>query len=136
DASDLPDRIAEHVLEDHRAALNDWQPCECFETACSRKMLLRGWRDIDYVQILLRLKGIVAGTPAKEIDRFVMGDAEKPGLRLGNLSLAGECRHCLGQRLLQDILAVDDRPRHAGAVAMELRSQLADQPLERRPVAR
>jgi len=76
------------------------------------------------------------GAATEEVDRFIVGNAEEPGLRLGNPSLAGERLNRFGQRILQDVLAVDNRTGYAGAVAMQLRPQLADQPLERRSVGR
>ncbi len=63
-----------------------------------------------------------------------MGDAKQPPLKVGNRSRLGERLDRLHERFLDHVLAIDDRTRHARAVAMQLRSQLAEQPIEGRAV--
>jgi hypothetical protein len=59
-----------------------------------------------------------------------MGDPEQPAFGIGNRSPLGEGLDGLDQRLLQHILAIDRRARHAGAIAMQLRPQRAQEAVE------
>src|SRR5580658_4802470 len=59
-----------------------------------------------------------------------MGDAEQPALRIVERSGARERFERLQQRLLDDVLAVDRRTGHAGAIAMQLRPQRRDERLK------
>ena len=56
-----------------------------------------------------------------------MGDAEQPGAH-GRRSLQGLQRHeGARQAVLDDILAIHDRAGQSGAIAVQLRPQIADQ---------
>jgi len=61
----------------------------------------------------------------------VVGDAEEPSLGVGDWLDGGGRLHCLEQRFLQHVLAVDDRAGHPGAVAVEARPKLAHHLLDR-----
>src|SRR5262249_50986209 len=68
------------------------------------------------------------------VDRRVVCDAEQPPVGIGRQRLLRRRLDRLEQRFLQHVLAIDNRTRHAGAVAMQLRPQLLDQPLKGRRV--
>ena len=60
----------------------------------------------------------------------VPGDSEQPGLGVGDGPGARERLQGLQERVLHDVLALDRRPGHAGAIAMELRAERGRQDRE------
>jgi hypothetical protein len=84
----------------------------------------------DHVEILVGLQAFPARPAAQEIERRIVGDAKQPALGVGDGAGARKGLDRLGQRLLQDILAIDHRARHARAVAVqpgpELRQELVE----------
>jgi len=61
---------------------------------------------------------------------FISRSSSLPSLGIGERPRARQSLERFDERLLDHVLAVDNRPRHAGAVPMELRSQLLEELLE------
>src|SRR5262245_10621449 len=73
---------------------------------------------------------LVPSSPAQKIQGGVGGDAIQPALRISHGNGCVPSLHRFHQRILNNILAVDHRARHAGAIPMELRSRLQDKAFE------
>ena len=73
-------------------------------------------------------------SPAQKVDAPVVRDPEQPG-RQGALAVVGvELPICVKERVLDDVLAVQDGARHAGAVPVQARPQARDG-LEKRDIS-
>jgi hypothetical protein len=59
-------------------------------------------------------------------------NAEQPALDIGDRSRRREGLDRLDEGILHDVLAVDDRACHAGAIAVQPGPQVAQQPVELR----
>lgn len=130
DAADLLQRIAENVHQDDAAALRHRQPHEGAQACRGRLAIVHGGYGIgDHFRFLVGLDGISPGA-TQEIERGIVRDAEQPTLRPGDGSCLGQRLDRPQQRLLQEVLAVDDGAGHAGAIAVQLWPQLAKQPGE------
>ena len=76
---------------------------------------------------------VLALVATKKVHGGVVRDAKEPGAELHWLGHLGERVERLGERVLHEVLAVDDIAHHAGAVAMKLGPDLADELNELRP---
>ena len=81
-------------------------------------------------RIVIGLDDRLAGSTAQVIQRRVVGDAEQPALGIGQRAGVREGLDRFDQGLLQHVLAVDHRARHAGAIAVQLGPQFGQEPLE------
>ena len=97
--------------------------------AWRRSISLSGSAIVSSVLVAV-LDALAARAAAQEIQRRVVGDAEQPALDVGERAGMREGLDRLDQRLLQHVLAVDHRAGHAGAIAMQPRPQLGQEPLE------
>ena len=129
---DLLERMAEHIHQDDAAALGHRQAHQGAQAGGRGLAALDRAVGIgDRLQRLVAvLDALAAGAAAQEIQRRVVGDAEQPALDVGERAGMREGLDRLDQRLLQHVLAVDHRARHAGAIAVQPRPQLGQQPLE------
>src|SRR5580692_8515784 len=83
DGSDLFQRVAEHVLEDHRAPLERRKPHESAKAHCGDLVvLIGGIRSGNSFKFLARLHQRTARAAAKKIERGIVGDTEKPSSRV------------------------------------------------------
>jgi len=64
------------------------------------------------------MDGLVAPPSAQKIQRRVVSDTKQPSIEIGDWSGVRERIDCLHQRLLDHVLAINNRARHARAVAM------------------
>jgi hypothetical protein len=125
DRADLVDGIAEHVSQDHGASLRHREAHEGPEARSHDLAVGHGaGQGGDHVQIFIGVGSVVARAPAQEIECRIVSDPKQPPFRIvqrfgprGGLDRLEEC-------LLKHVLAVDDRARHARAIAVQLRSQL------------
>ncbi len=135
---DLTQRLIEHVLQDDDAALHGGE---------FRKARYRG---LDRFLAHQHLHGVWAcrvgdvrggldrlshaHRPAtQQIDGAVMGDPEQPGSKRRHLLHLLQRHESPGERVLHDVLAVDDRSHETRAITMQLGPQLAGQGKELRP---
>jgi hypothetical protein len=131
--ADLIERIAEHVHEDDAAALRHRQAHEGAQARGRDLPVVRGDDGIDHhVRVLVGVGGLAPGAPPQKVQRRVVRDAEQPALRMGDRFRLRQGLDRLHQRFLNDILAIHHRAGHAGAVAMQLGPQLAEQPVDGR----
>ena len=81
------------------------------------------------LDIVVRHNGIVPLLGPQMIERRIVRDAKQPAFEVAYGRIwQGVERLC--QRILNDVLAIDDRTGHAGAIAMELRAQRPDKLVE------
>ncbi|BCH09237.1 hypothetical protein MesoLj131c_34950 [Mesorhizobium sp. 131-3-5] len=115
---------------DDAASLRDGKAHESMQPRGSGLAIDGGIRRVgDHVQILVGI-GLFASAAAQEIERRIVGDAKQPAFRVGNRAGNGQGLDRLGQRLLQHILAIEDRAGHAGTVAVQLGAQFPKQALK------
>ena len=127
-AADLLQRIAEHIHQDDAAPLRHRKAHEGPQAGGRDLAVLHvGKRVDDHVHILIGAAGVLPSAAAQMIKRGIVRDAKQPAFRIGDRSGRGKGFDRLHQRFLDHILAVDDRAGHAGAVAMQLRSQGAEE---------
>ena len=123
--------MAEHVHQDDAAALRDRQAHQGAQAGGGGLAAVDLAVGIgDHVEILVGTDILLARAAAQEIQRRVVGDAEQPALRMGDRAGVGKRLDRLGHRLLQHVLAIDDRAGHAGAIAMQLGPKLRQKLLE------
>src|SRR6516225_4723728 len=126
---DFFQRLVEHVLEDHDAALHGRKLCEprhrCFDRLPPHHRLHRIW-NFRIGKFLRRLDGLSRAdrTAAQEIKRTVVGDTKQPGAHWRALLQLVERDEGAGESVLHYILAIDHRAHQPRAVAVELRPQL------------
>ena len=100
-------------------ALRDRKPHEGAKTGTDDLPSVGGVGGIDnHLEILVGGDRLSPPAAAQEIDRGVVRDAEEPALRVVHRGVVGF--DCLDDGILNGVLAVDDRPGHAGAIAVEL----------------
>ena len=80
------------------------------------------------------MRDLLPLAPAQMVLRGIVGDAKQPLLGTLDRGVAVERLQRLQHRLLHDVLAVDHRAGHAGAVAMQLRAQSGEHRLQCRAV--
>ena len=129
---DFFQRLVEHVLEDHYAALHGRKLCEprhrCFDRLPPHHHLHRIW-NFRIGDLMGRLDGLGRAdrAAAQEIERTVVGDAEQPGAHWRALLQLVERDEGAGESVLHHIFAVDHRAHQPRAVAVKLRPQLFDE---------
>ena len=138
EGGDLDQRLVEHVLQDDDAPL---------ERGELRKARHRG---LDRFLAHQHLHGVRAGRvgdirggvdrfghahrpAAQQVEGAVMGDPEQPGSKRRRLLQVLQRRESPNERVLHDVLAVDDRSHETRAIAVQLGPQLAGQGEEPRP---
>jgi hypothetical protein len=133
DPADLVKRIAEHVHQNDAAALRRLKTHESAQAGGCDLAISDGrcWID-DHFGILVDADGLLSGAAAQKVQRRIVGDAKQPAFRMGNRLRLRKSLDRLHQRLLDHILAVDDRAGHAGAVTMQFRSQLGEKTIQGR----
>src|SRR5580700_2401352 len=123
--------MAQHILQDDRAPLERRKPHERAKThGGGLLILIGGIRSGNHVEGLVRLHHRTAGAATEKIERSVVGDAEQPAFRVVDDTDTGQGGKGFNQCVLDNILAIDGRAGHAGAVSMELWTKLTHQLLE------
>ncbi len=107
--------MTQNILEDHRAALKFRQP-QKRPKADRDDLRLRYGRRFD---ILGKGNDRVPGPVTQEVETRVVGDAKQPALEIVYPGALGSGVKGLDQGILQYVLAIDRRSRHARAVAMK-----------------
>jgi hypothetical protein len=131
DVGDLVERIAEHVHQDNAAALRHRQAHESPEADGGILAVFhRRGRISDHVPFSFHLAGVLTRAAAQQVERRVMRDAKEPRFGIVDRRERRIGLDRLDQRLLHRVFAIDDRAGHPGAIAMELRPQFAEQPVE------
>ena len=87
------------------------------------------WRG-NYVEGLVMLHHRTARAATEKIKRGVVGDTEQPAFRVVDDTDTGQGGKGFNQCVLDNILAIDSRAGHAGAVSMELWTKLTHRLLE------
>src|SRR5712671_800711 len=123
--------MAKHILQDHRAPLERRKAHESAQTHRGGLVVLIGgiWRG-NHVEGLVMLHHRTARAATEKIKRGVVGDTEQPAFRVVDDTDTGQGGKGFNQCVLDNILAIDSRAGHAGAVSMELCTKLTHQPLE------
>src|ERR1700722_4703561 len=123
--------MAKHILQDDRAALERRKPHESAQThRGGLVVLIRGIRRGNHVEGLVMVHHWTARATTEKIERSVVGDAEQPAFRVVDDTDTGQGGKGFNQCVLDNILAIDSRAGHAGAVSMELGTNLTHQLLE------
>src|ERR1700730_18344094 len=107
--------MTENILQDHRAALKFRQPQKRLKADRDDVRLGYGRR----FEVFGERNDRVPGPVAQEIEARVVGDAKQPALEIIHPGALGSRVKGLDEGILQYILAIDRRSRHARAVAME-----------------
>jgi hypothetical protein len=129
--------MTQHVGENDDAALRRRKPHKGPQARRRDLMIANGIRRIsNHIHVLVRMRGVLARPPPQIVERRVVGDAKHPALRVFNRSSARQGFDRLHQRFLDHVLAVDDRAGHARTVAVQLRPQFGEYPVEMRTVGR
>ena len=115
DACDLVDRMTQNILEDHRAALQFGQSQKRLKA--DRDDVRLGYRR--RFDVFGERNDRIPGPVAQEIEARVVGDAKQPALEIIDPGALRSRLKGLDEGILQHILAVDRRSRHARAVAMQ-----------------
>jgi hypothetical protein len=115
DACDLLDRMTQNILEDHSAALQFGQSQKRLKADRDHVRLGNGGR----FDVLGERNDGIPGPVTQEIEARVMGDAKQPALEIVHRGALGSRVKGLDEGILQYILAIDRRSRHARAVAMK-----------------
>jgi len=92
--------------------------------ADARPDCLGGVDEVRRCDGLLRAASGVAA--AQEVDALIVRDAEEPGSQRPAVVVRVESAVGLEQRILHHVFAVEHRTGHPGAVAVQLRPQIAD----------
>ncbi|MBB6412678.1 hypothetical protein HNQ71_005370 [Mesorhizobium sangaii] len=112
---DLLDRMTQNILEDHRAALKFGQPQKRLK---ADRDDVRFWNRRRF-DVFSKRDDRVPGFDAQEIEARIVGDAEQPALEIIHSGALGSRVKGLDEGVLQYILAIDRRSRHARAVAVK-----------------
>src|ERR1700689_5021170 len=107
--------MTQNILEDHRAALKFRQPQKRLKADRDDVRLGYGRR----FDVFGERNDRVPGPVAQEIEARVVGDAKQPALEIIHPGALGSRVKGLDEGILQYILAIDRRSRHARAVAMK-----------------
>src|ERR1700730_8394331 len=107
--------MTENILQDHRAALKFRQPQKRLKADRDDVRLGYGRR----FEVFGERNDRVPGPVAQEIEARVVGDAKQPALEIIHPGALGSRVKGLDEGILQYILAIDRRSRHARAVAMK-----------------
>src|SRR4051812_16507001 len=107
--------MAKHILEDHRAALKLRQ---------LQKRLKADRDDISFghrrcLEVFGERNDGVPGPAAKQVEARIVGDAKQPALKIVHPGALGSCAQRFDEGILQYVLAIDRRSRHACAVTMK-----------------
>src|SRR5258708_900629 len=107
--------MTENILQDHRAALKFRQ---------SQKRLKADRKDVGLgygcrFEVFGERNDRIRGPVAQEIEARVVGDAKQPALEIIHPGALCSRVKGLDEGILQYILAIDRRSRHARAVAMK-----------------
>src|SRR5260370_18835329 len=123
--------VAKHILQDDRAPLERRKPHESAQPQRGGLVVLIGgiWRG-NHVEDLVMLHHRTARAATEKIKRGVVGDTEQPAFRVADDTDTGQGGKGFNQCVLDNILAIDSRAGHAGAVSMELWTKRTHQPLE------
>ena len=131
----LVQRQAKHVDQDDGAALRQRQMHEGAKAGAGDMPAVgAAGRVFDGRYVGFGHDGPFPIAPAQMVLGGIVGDAKQPVLRLFDRDAAVERLQRLDQRLLHDVLAVDHRTGHAGAVAMQFRAKAGEHRFEGRPV--
>ena len=123
--------MAQHILQDDRAPLERRKPHESAKThGGGLVILIGGIRSGNHVEGLSRLHHRTARAATEKIKRGVVGNTEQPAFRVVDDTDTGQGGKGFHQCVLDNILAIDSRAGHAGAVSMELGTNLTHQLLE------
>jgi hypothetical protein len=117
-AGDFVERIAEHVHQDDAAALRHRQLHERAQAGRGRLPLgdLVDWIG-DHGEVLIAAESLLAPSPPQEVHRRVVDDAKQKALRVGDC-LPLKRLDGLHQRILHDVVGVDNGADHARTIAM------------------
>src|ERR1700704_2348046 len=107
--------MTQNILEDHRAALKFRQPQKRLKADRDDVRLGYGRR----LDVFGERNDRVPGPVAQEIEACVVGDSKQPALEIIHPGALGSRVKGLDEGILQYILAIDRRSRHARAVAMK-----------------
>ena len=121
----LLERVAEHVLQDDRAPLRHRQREKARERRAHDRRIGLVLEPGDLVDLGVQVDVFVA-VALQEIDRRVVRDAKQPGAQRRHLGGEAQRVERLGERVLDDVLALDDRAGEARAVAMQLGAHAVD----------
>src|SRR6202789_2009703 len=111
--------MTQNILEDHRAALKFSQLQKCPKADRDNVRLGYGRR----FDVFGERNDRVPDPVAQEIEARIVGDAKQPALEIIHPSALGSRVKGLDEGILQYILAIDRRSRHARAVAMQAWTQ-------------
>jgi hypothetical protein len=93
-------------------------------------VLIGGIRSGNHVEGLVMVHHRAARAATEKIKRGVVGDTEQPAFRVVDDTDTGQGGKGFNQRVLDNILTIDSRAGHAGAVSMKLWTKLTNQLLE------
>ncbi len=131
DAGGLRDRVTEHVHEDHAAALQRRKAHEGSEAGGRDVTLIRNDHGIGHrLQIHVGPSSLLSPPTPQKVHRRIVCDAKDQSFQIGNRSGVGISLDRIGKCFVRDVLSIDDRARHAGAVAMQLWAQFAQKAVE------
>jgi hypothetical protein len=143
ESGDLFQRLVEHVLQDDDAPLYGWEFRKARHSGLDRFLAHQHLHRVRAGGICDIRGGIdrlshAHGAAAQQIEGAIMRDPEQPGSKRRHLLQALQLkvlqRHqSPGERVLHDVLAVDDRSHETRAIAVQLGPQLAGQSDELRP---
>src|SRR5262249_22216740 len=135
EVSNLLKGVLEHVLQQYACAFFRWK---------DQHQVLDGTRDTwpgwfewrhRFRRNRFDLRCPANATPAEEIDALVVCDSEQPRPKRPVVVEGVELSIRLEESVLNDTLAVENRPRHPRAITVEGRTQMVDR-FEEREVAR
>src|SRR5262249_4497497 len=127
--------VIEHVLQQYTCAFFRWK---------DQHQMLDGAPDtwpewVDWRRRFLRngldLRCLANASPAEKIDALVVRDSEQPRSHRPVVVEGVQLPICLEESVLNDILAVENRPRHPRTITVQGRTQMVDR-FEEREVAR
>src|SRR5580704_7152229 len=123
--------MVKHILQDDRAPLERRKPHESAQTHRGGLVVpIGGIRSGNHVEGLVMLHHRTARAATEKIKRGVVGDTEQPAFWVVDDTDTGQGGKGFNHRVLDNILAIDRRAGHAGAVSMELRTKLTHQTFE------
>src|SRR5258708_965098 len=119
-------RIVEDVLEKHAGSLLGWQiDHKSLDGAVQRPTDGLDWRRP--IRLNSGCLGLVANAAfPQEVDTAIMRDSEQPGTQGTTVVIDLQLPIALEQRLLHDVLAIQDRTGYARAVTMQPRTEVSD----------
>src|SRR3984957_2369884 len=141
EGGDFYQRLVEHVLEDDDTALEGGELHKARHRGFDRVLAHQHLQGVGLDRI-----GDVRGgvdrfghahlAAAEQVERAVMSNPEQPGPKWRRLLQILQRHESPDERVLHDVLAVDDRSHEACAVTVQIGPQLAGQSEELSPVVR